>query len=125
MIKKKTLPTEDFELNSQDSTVQKMVIDFCRNNGVPVYEGTKGFDPRYPILCWSPHHKNITQRPSHVTKIVSVEEFLQQFFSSTEPIKVGTYDVMVDNGDEITVGCQSITFEQVQEVYMAMKEYRK
>ena len=125
MIKKRTLPTNGFELNTKDPMVQKMVIDFCRNNGIPVYEGTNGFDSKYPIVCWSPGEEHITQRARFITeKILSVEEFIQQFFHSIEPINVGSYKVIVDNGDKITVGCQTISFEQVEKVYMAMKELR-
>jgi len=124
MIKKKALPTNGFELDTQNPVIQKMVIDFCRNNGIPVYEGTNGFDPKYPIVCWSPGENLITQRSISADRSISVEEFIQQFFHSIESINVGSYKVVVDDGDEISVGCQTISFEQVEKVYMAMKELR-
>ena len=75
MIKKKALPTNGFELDTQNPVIQKMVIDFCRNNGIPVYEGTNGFDPKYPIVCWSPGENLITQRSISADRSISVEEF--------------------------------------------------
>lgn len=123
MKKKEHLPQKEFQLDSNNPSIQKMVIDFLRKEGIPVYGGTIEYDPSYPILFWD--GRNITQSSTEKDKKYSVEEFIDQFFINYETVKVGTYTTLIDNGNEIKVGCQTISFETVEKVYNEMKKLRQ
>ena len=122
MKKKEHLPQKEFQLDSTNPITQNMVIDFLRKEGIPVYEGTTEYDPSYPILFWG--GENITQSRAEKDKKYSVEEFIDQFFTNYETVNVGKYSTIIDNGYEIEVGCQTISFETVEQVYNEMKKLR-
>ena len=123
MKKKRQIPKEYFQLDSNNPSIQKMVIDFLRKEGIPVLKHTTEYDPSYPILVWD--EGTITQSKAERDKKYSVEEFIDQFFTNYETVKVGTYTTLIDNGNEIRVGCQIISFETVEQVYNEMKKLRQ
>ena len=122
MKKKEHLPQKEFQLDSNNPSIQKMVIDFLRKEGIPVYQFTTEYDPSYPILFWD--GENISQSRAEKDKKYSVEEFIDQFFTNYETVNVGRYSTIIDNGNEIKVGCQTISFETVEQVYNEMKKLR-
>jgi hypothetical protein len=121
MKKKAQLPQEEFQLGSTNPLVQNMVINFFRKEGIPVSVTTE-YDPVFPILIWD--GVTITQSKAERDKKYSVEEFIDQFFTSYKTIEIGSYSSVIDSGDVIKVGCQSISFETVEQVYMAMLQLR-
>lgn len=122
MKKKKHLPEREFQLDSTNPITQNMVIDFLRKEGIPVYGDTTEYDPSFPILVWD--RGNITQSKTERDKKYSVEEFLDQFFDKDTIINLGDYSTIISNGNEIKVGCQTISFETVEQVYNEMKKLR-
>lgn len=114
--------SRNFRLDSTNPMIQNMVIAWLRKEGVPVYSDTTEYDSTYPILYWDGEH--ITQTMSQKDVQYSVEEFIDQFFISYKTIEIGSYSSVIDSGIEIKVGCQTISFETVEEVYNEMKKLR-
>lgn len=122
MKKKEHLPQEEFQLDSTNQLIQNMVIAWLSKEGTPVYSATTEYDPAYPILVWEGGH--ITQSRAEREKKYSVEEFLDQFFDKDTIVNLGGYSTIIDNGNEIKVGCQTISFEAIEKVYNEMKKLR-
>ena len=116
-------------LATQSPTVQNMVIDTLRKNGVTVYGNIKGFDPGYPTLIWD--GSQLTQTVNSPkgysvdmsARLLSTEEFIEKFVGTTV-MEVGDYQATFDK-DEVKVGCQTIPYDVVKELYDRMTELRK
>ena len=116
-----------FGLNSQDVNLQNSLINLFRTMGVRVYSKTTEFNPKYPYLYWD--GEDICQRRTldDTKSIDSVTEFITMVekASANVPteVQVGEYNAKVSK-DYVTVGCQTIPFEQVEAVYNIMKSKR-
>jgi hypothetical protein len=115
---------EKLVLDSKNPIIQDMVIATLRDEGVQVYEGTTGFDVKYPVLFWDGYSlTQITEPPSQSYKLLSLEGFLEQFISTDKTMRIGDYDA-VFNDKEVKVGCQTIPYDIVKKLYEAMTEMR-
>lgn len=120
------LPKKTVAFDSTDPNSQNILIATMRAMGVPVYENTKCFDPKFPYIYWDRDHITQTKDASNKDIVCStIEEFLSHFIKqNSKTIRLSDkYDAIV-SGDEIEVGCQTIPFEKVREVYKAMLELR-
>lgn len=124
-MRKPIHPTVRFALDSTNPLVQQMVIDLFRKEGIRVYERTTEYDPEYPVLFWDGLDLCQTDKWSTGNPICSLEDFIAQFYPPYETVQIGSYSITVDSGDAIKAGCQTISFEEVEKVYLAMKDLRK
>jgi hypothetical protein len=127
MKKRKVLSNFVIILDESSPIIQQMVIDLFKKHELPVYPGVEGFDPSYPYLVWK--RTKLIQYGSNpigdVYVTIKLGEFLDLFFVSQKVHNVAGYNVTVTNGELIKVGCQDIFFEQIEEIYLEMKEYRE
>ena len=130
------LPKVRITLSDQNPSVQNILIKHLRSLGVPIYEGTNGFDMRFPFLTWKPELNYVTQKSSLLTLIgesgkentiyvETAEEFLEQFEKPAKPacesFRVGDYDASVFK-DKVVVGCQTISRQTVESVLEIMQK---
>lgn len=123
-IKNKVM--DKFYLEASTSPVtQKAVIDFCNSLGICVFEDTCDFDPNYPVLGWDGDQIMQYRRTDDDGPTLPLGQFIEtvaRLISSTK-MKVGEYEAIVQ-ADKVKVGCQTIPFEQVKQVYDKMVELR-
>ena len=106
--------------------LQKAVIDFCNSLGIPVYEEVCDFDPRYPVLGWNGEQIMQYKRVGDTRPTLSLAQFMERitWLIPSAKMKVGEYEAVVE-ADRVYVGCQTIPFEQVKQVYDKMEELRQ
>ena len=97
---------------------------------VPIHEDSQEYDEGYPYLFWNGRY--ITQTSDPNNKDVSeteVFEFLKHFTESGKP-KFKMFDISETykakvSANEVKVGCQTVSFELLEEIYKTMVEFRK
>ena len=127
VMSKINLPKLTVALNSKNPETQNILISTMILLGVPVYEDTTCFDPAYPYVYWD--GDRITQTVDATSKSIvceTVEEFLSYFvYNKIVTIALtDEYDAKVTE-TKVIVGCQTISFEKVEEVYNTMVKLRK
>ena len=120
-------PTERFVLNSKDPVIQEMVINFCRKNQLPVYEGTTCFDPQFPYLVWDNSINMLTQTQTLSSNSLDLESFMKKFLKS-DMITIDLnekYKAVVSGGSQtVQVGCQIFSFAKIEELYNAVQKLK-
>jgi hypothetical protein len=119
----KHYPTKRIFLNSTNPVDQAMVIAFFKQNEIPVYENTTGFDPVYPYLLWDAGKFLIQARacisdaPYEIVNTAT--EFVELFMEKQEQVKLNEeYTATIDRKNRLVrVGCQEISFERVDELF--------
>lgn len=129
-IRRAELPNRKIRFNLNNQILTEIAIDVLNANGVPVYEGTlgTGYDQKYPYLLWD-HSQLIQVAESYsqhdLINCNSLEEFFSYFFESLVPIIKLTDEYSAEiQANKIKVGCQTISFEAVERVYVKMLELR-
>ncbi len=120
------LPKYTISFTSTDRASQELLFTIVKSMDLPIYSGTYGYDRQYPYFFWTGSQISQTRGPLEKEfKCESVEEFLKHFFQG--PVRVSLneqYEALVEK-DAVKVGCQTIPFEKVKEVYDAMVDLRK
>lgn len=124
------IPSVDhmFSLDSTDPITQSIVIDFLRSGGIPIYNGTNGFDETYPYLIWDNKVGYISQSKETKTNHYPLDVFLKQFYNNfREEIKLNNkYNAIVLGAQQIVeVGCQTISFEAVEALYNSIQRSKR
>ena len=86
-MNRKNYPKNGIMLNNKDPREQAKIIELFKENNIPVYEDTKGFDPHYPYLYWSAYDMELSQgghlpTTDRIMVIDSVSEFISLFIPS-------------------------------------------
>jgi hypothetical protein len=125
--KRSTLPKDDFYLNVASPIVQELVIKMFVDAGIPIYDETEqdGYDMDYPYLVWDQGKLSQSASNRSCRILLQLEEFLSHFFEPAKAqIAISDDYVAEVKQDEIVVGCQHISFDAVQNVYLKMLELR-
>ena len=128
----KVIPSYDIALKINDAETVNTVIELLKNMDVPIHEDSQGYDELYPYLFWSGDSHYISQTSDPNNKDVSeteVFEFLKHFIEYGKP-KFKMFDISDDykakvSAENVKVGCQTVSFELLEEIYTTMLEFRK
>jgi len=102
------------------------LLGMLKGTGVAIYENSKEFDPEYPVVGWDGYQVSQFMSTLDSFKVVdTMEEFINELFiSDTIEMKLtDDYDATV-TADIVRVGCQSIPYDKVKELYDAMTSLR-
>lgn len=126
------LPNQKIRLNIDNQILTEIAIDVLNAHNVRIYCGTleSGYDKNYPYLLWD--HDQLTQVAAEYSRTdlvdcCSLEAFFSYFFESTrktKDIRISDQYTATVMADKIVVGCQTIDFDTVKQVYDAMLELR-
>lgn len=124
--------------SSVTETEVTQLINLLRLLGVPVYEETAEFDPEYPTLVWDESH--VTQSklspeeycgPSRGGGVIveTASEFVSHFLEDKSIVEVrlnSKYSAKINVKEQrVEVGCQSIDFDRVEELYNKIFKHKK
>jgi hypothetical protein len=105
--------------------------------GVPVAEDSLEFDRSFPHIAWRGDESDVAERHISLTKAVfSTPEYIATTFpafishfikSEPEPVKLRLTDdyEAVATAESVQVGCQTIPFDKVKELYNTMIKLQK
>ncbi len=74
-------PTEAFCIKSSPE-IHENIKDFCKENKIPIYEGTNGreYNDEYPYIAWDGEEITGREEPSSYEEI-SFQDFIAKFQS--------------------------------------------
>lgn len=127
MLKTTVLPEVKILLNNKNPETQKIIISMFKAMGLPVHEDTKSYDFMYPYLLWdgvelcqSRHNIHISDQEIFVK---TMEEFMSYFVTigDVHIVKISDkYNAEITK-ESLKVGCQTLSFELVKELYNTME----
>ena len=126
----KVIPSYEIALNINDVETVNTVIELLKNMDVRIHEDSQEYDKSYPYLYWNGEY--ITQTSDPNNKDVSeteVFEFLKHFTKSAKP-RFKVFEISADykakvSAENVKVGCQTVSFDLLEEIYTTMVEFRK
>jgi hypothetical protein len=125
-MKKTLIPSREIMLNSKNESIQNLIISMFKVMGIPVYKGTTNYDSSYPYLMWDGNELTQSREcTSYGDRIMvnSMEEFMSHFIpgTNTHIVEISDrYDAVITK-ESVKVGCQTVSFELVKEIYEKMK----
>lgn len=127
MFKTNLLPGYNIYLDTDNAIIQKILIDLFRCNSIPVGEDTVAYDPEHPVLYWNGDF--LTQRIDvedvNQDDIYVVEDFIDFFFKAPPRIYVAGCMIAVNSADVVTIKDVSLTFNEIEMLYEAMKSLKQ
>jgi len=127
MKKITVLPEVKIVLNTKDPQTQNIIISMFKAMGIPVYGDTQYFDPIYPYLLWDGTELCQTRdnKLKHDNRIFvsTMEEFMSYFviIGDVYIVKISDkYNAEITK-ECLKVGCQTLSFELVEELYNTME----
>jgi hypothetical protein len=114
-------PKESIFLTEASPVMQRAVIAYFKQNGIPVYKHTRDYQPGYPYLMWDGPDGQLTQAAFVAygqRKVENAEEFLEMFENKSKWVKLSdryTAEVNYDT-QTVKVGCQEFEFDRVLEL---------
>jgi hypothetical protein len=114
-------PKESIYLTEASPVMQRAVIAYFKQNGIPVKSSTNDYDPEYPYLMWDGPDAWLTQAVGVVyghRTVENTEEFLDMFENKNKWVKLSDRYTAEVNYDKKTVkvGCQEFEFDRVLEL---------
>ena len=107
--------------------LQRAVIAYFKQNGIPVYANTRDYDENYPYLYWN--GEMLTQRKRSDTfqvTVGSIEEFLQVFEVVNSFQLSDTCSARIDYRRHVVeVGDQEFDFDKMFELAEILRKYKK
>lgn len=125
---KKHMPEQELLFTNTDPFTVDLLLTTLRHLGVNVYDSSKEYDPQYPYVVWDRGYITQTRGATHPNylKVSTIEEFIKHFVSSkgTKTITLSDdYNAHISQ-DEVKVGCQTIPYKMVKEIWDTMNELR-
>lgn len=129
MKKRRSLPVKHLSLLIADPVQQNLIIAAFRQHGIPVHYTTTWYDENYPYLYWEAGSLTQTRDPRSGTKntVETVDEFLNHFFvlsDKTVTVTLNENHTAVISQEGIQVGCQTFTFEAIEELHSKMQDFK-
>lgn len=117
--------------NCTDEILVNLVIKLLRDAGLEVYVDTTKFDPTYPYVVWD--SEVLTQyldledgNFDHVE--TDMGKFIKHFIKYEDDkviIPLSSEYKATTYADKVVVGCQTIPYDKVKEVFLTMGKLRK
>lgn len=124
MEKRKFISSERAVLSTKDPEIQLLVIELLKAHSIQVHSDTTEYDPRFPYLVWD--YNDLTQTKMCLPEEArDLKQFLSIFFVDTVKIQLTKEYEAVVGKEEVKVGCQTIPFGKLEEVYNTVKKLRE
>jgi len=115
--------------NNTNPLYVNILIKALRELNIPIYSEVSTFDPEYPYLGWDgsviTQYVELGGTDGRVIIVNSIEEFIAALTIPDEIRMKLTDDYeAIISADKVKVGCQTIPFEKVKELYDNMVSLR-
>lgn len=123
---KKELPKHEIVFTNTSPFKVNLLLDILGRLGVAIDSNTIAYDPDYPYLVWGSSNC-ITQSKTTIDKreVNTIEDFLEYFVEDdTRTIYLTDDYQAIVKSDKIIVGCQTISYEKLKEVWDTINALR-
>lgn len=123
---KKELPKHEIVFTNTSPFKVNLLIDILGRLGVEISNETQAYDPDYPYLVWGSGN-SITQGKAVQGResVDTIEAFLEYFVEDDiRTIQLTDDYQAIVKSDKIIVGCQTIPYEKLKEVWNTINALR-